>query len=319
MENKKVETVVSMRDLILALFKDWKIITVITAAAVLIGMVYSFLLVRPVYSSSISGNMDIQQKITNKFGDYTFPSVVSADYINDAKSTDTITKTISDLKLNMTVQELKGMISIVDDGLNVFTLVINADTQDKANQIVTALSTNFVEVLRVKYRGLAIEDFLGQHDRNKSKLTQDLKVEETNLAGLKTQIAQIDPFITVQTSQGSEQLVNPSYAELIRYVIKSESEVQLLKVQLANSTALYDELLKEKDGLKKFMATGDRTGMVDPSLDVWGTAITMSDSPSFTSLPLNTKKSVVLVIMLLAGLALGAVTVLTKNYIKGKW
>lgn len=343
MENKNYEDdAISFREIIKVLLKSWKFIAICTVSALAIGMVYLFFIARPVYQSSISGSIDVPAEIETKYGTFKFASVYTSDYLGTITSDETLNKTISALGLKTSAADLRSLISVEhnSDQKN-FSITVSSDSAESARLLAKTIADSFFEVLIINNRSYVIHFFIGQYCIDISSNTQKLQSEMMTMDGLKEKLSKISPLITIQESLISDpvraaaiakekgvtiesladmviysECVNPGYSKMEEFVLDSEKEIQKIQTDLDNEQVLSLELMKELDAVKAYWATGDVSGMTEPSLNALKPYASVADNASFSANPISPRKTFIIMISLMLGLILGAVIPLMRHYWK---
>ncbi|NCU27763.1 hypothetical protein EOM86_13780, partial [Candidatus Nomurabacteria bacterium] len=75
------EGTVTMKDLLLAMFRNWKIIIAVTIIVALIGALYGFVIADPMYEAVVEGSMFVPTFVETKYGIYNFPTTNPAGYL----------------------------------------------------------------------------------------------------------------------------------------------------------------------------------------------------------------------------------------------
>jgi capsular polysaccharide biosynthesis protein len=342
MEARNYEEEISLKELILILIKNLKIILICTAMALVIALVYLFGIAKPVYESSVSGIISIPQTIESKFGTYTFPSINKMDYINIVTSHEVLSKTKEILGSDSSVEGLRSRISIVSEkDMNGFSISVLSDTPENARILAKTLSKVLIEELEYRYKENAIEAFLRDLDVSSKQLAENIKTNQLVLEGLEDQLTKVDPVITLKKMLTSnptlaaeianqrgvdladlsdevmyEEYINPNYTELEAVVIETKTALNSTKVLLESKELLINELNKEAEGMQLYKTTGDASKLNNSTLDILRSKILINDTPSFSMNAVSPKKTLTLAIASIFGLMVGVFVAFFKNYWK---
>lgn len=339
--NKKNNIEISLKEIILALIKNWLVILICTGGALLIAFVYLSAIAAPVYESSIDGTISIPKSIENKYGVYNFPSVERMDYIKEVTSDNVLNKTIASLKWGTTVEDLRSKVSVIPDvSITRFSITAKADSPQNAKTLVTKIAEVFLDELRNTYREYAIASFLKDYDNENSKLTEDLKKGKMNLTLCQEDLLKISPVVTLKKLLSSdpelaksiayehgllpadlkndtillEEFINPNYSEVQKSVWDAEKKVISINVEISRNDSLHTELLAAMEATKKYRESGDSSGLTEKALDVIGSNIQLLDNSSLPASPVLPKKPLTMAIALVFGLMLGVTLALLKYY-----
>lgn len=342
MENKGNNGEISLKEVILSLLANWKIIAIFTAAALVIGTIYTFATAKTYYESSVSGLINIPEKVANEYGVYTFPSTNSENYTNEVTSDEVLKKTITVLNLSISVDTLRSQVFVTTNAnLKEFTITAKSDSSETAIAIVTKISEVFINEINVIYREKAIDTFMTDFISKEKQNTEDLENEKMILAGMEEELSKIAPIVTLKKLTTSdpalaaeianergldlsnikdstvmfEEIMNPIYTKMEEYILEAKNKIQKTVINMERNQILYKELQTNLDGIEKYRETGDISGLADKTFDVLQQNISIINNNSYSTL-IETGKTLKLVISLLAGLALGIFVSLFKNYWK---
>lgn len=340
MENNYADNEISLKELIVVLIKDRMTILWITLAMVILSGVYVFLVAEESYESSIEGTIAISETATSKYGIYTFPSVNKMDYLNVAKSDEVIKKVIANLNLQMSASSLESKITIkTEPESSSFEFVVRANDKSLSERIVKELAQVYMEALNMKYKKFAVESFLRDYYVNVRTLSESIEKQEKSLEGLKKQLNQISPTITLQKLVTSdpelaskvaserdvsleslsneimfEQISNPSYEKLAESVMAAESALVELNSGLEQNTKLYNELVSEEAAINQYYENGSVESLNDGSLELMESRVSVSNIIAVPDQPVAPNKVLILAIGIVLGLMLGIFVAFFKSY-----
>lgn len=331
---------ISLKELIIILLKGKRTILWVTLFVILLAGVYAFFIADEVFEASVEGTIVISETASSKFGDYTFPSVNITDYLNVAKSDEVIEKVITNLNLQMNSKTLEDKITIISEPeRSSFEFKVRAKDKVLSERIINELSNVYLETINMKYKKFAVEHFLRDYFVKVRTVTEDVQKQEKSLEGLKAQLDQISPTITLQklvTSDSElaskiasergvsleslsnevmyEQISNPSYEKLSESVMAAESALVELNSALEYNTKLYEELVSEENAIKQYYEDGAMDALSDGSLDLMKSRVSVSSYIDSSDAAVSPNKVLILVIGLMLGLMLGVFVTFFKTY-----
>jgi capsular polysaccharide biosynthesis protein len=342
MENRNIEEEISLKELIMTLIKNWKIIVICTVMALVLAFIYLFGIAKPVYESSVSGIISIPETVESKYGIYTFPSINKMDYINIVTSHEVLSKTKKILSLESSIESLRSRISIISEkDMNGFTITVSSDTPENAQVLAKTLSNVLIEELECRYKENAIEAFLRDLDVSGKQLTENIKKSQLELEGLENELAKVDSVITLKKMLTSnptlaaeianqrgvdiadlsnevmyEEYINPNYTELEALVIQTRTALNSSIISLENNSLLVKELSEEALGMQLYKTTGDSSKINVSTLDILRSKISINETPSFSENAVSPRKTLTFVLDLILGLMGGVFAAVFKNYWK---
>lgn len=119
------ENTISLQEIAYALKKGWKLIALITIGATLISAILSFFVIKPQYEASTKlfiGKQESQDNNAYNNNDVMMYQQLMKTYAELAKTSDLVTKAVSNAGLNYDSKEIKGI-------LENLTVTPSADTQ----------------------------------------------------------------------------------------------------------------------------------------------------------------------------------------------
>lgn len=340
MDHNYDDNEISLKELIMVLIKGRMTILWITFAVVILAGIYVFFIAEESYESSVEGTIAIAETASSKYGVYTFPSINKMDYLNVAKSDEVIKKVINNLNLQMSARSLESKITIKTEAeSSSFEFVVRANDKVLSERIVKELSQVYIEALNMKYKKFAVELFLRDYYVNVRTISESIEKQEKSLEGLKDQLGQISPTITLQKLVTSdpelaskiasergvsleslsdevmfEQISNPSYEKLAESVMAAESALVELKASLEQNTKLYDELVSEEAAINQYYESGSVEALNDGSLELMESRVSVSNIIAAPDQPVAPNKVLTLAIGVVLGLMLGMFVAFFKSY-----
>lgn len=194
---------ISIKDMINILIKRRKLIALVTAGILLLGIVQSFIITKPKYASSIT--LEINQfetsissgeepsRVRNLLESITGSTgLIFEDYVEEVTSDEVLEKTIEDLKLEdtYTAGNLRSDISVDEDSeTKTIDVRVIANGPEKSSQILESLIENFMESITniAQESSSNLLEVIGdQLEIEKDKYSQALKEYSQATKGIKT-------------------------------------------------------------------------------------------------------------------------------------
>ena len=158
MEHQNNYDEISLRELIEALLRQKKLIAVITAAAIALAGIYSFIILKPTYEASMllmtSSTQLIDKELnTDSVGNLLdsitdIPGMNVQTYQQQILSPEVLDKTINDLGMgeDYTIRTLANKISIENiKDTSMIKIKMVSTEPDKASSIINSIGENFIE------------------------------------------------------------------------------------------------------------------------------------------------------------------------------
>lgn len=342
MENRSYEEELSLKELIMSLIVNWKIIAICTVSAVLIAAVYLFGFVKPVYESSVSGIINIPETVESKYGTYMFPSTNKMDYLNVVTSHEVLAETIKQLDLESSIESLRSRIAISSEkDLNGFAITVKSDTPENAQKLAKTLANVLIEELSLKYKENAIEAFTRDLDVSSKQFAENLKTDQMILSGLEEELEKVDQVITLKkliTSNPTlaaeianqrgvditdlsnevmfEETINPNYTDLEAIVMQTKTSINTIKASIEKNKQLTEELNIEADAMQYYRVNGDASKLHDATLDILRSKIAINETPSISENAVSPRVVLSLAIAAVTGFMVGVFSAFFKNYWK---
>lgn len=291
------EGTVTMKDILVAMFRNWKIIIALTIIVALIGALYGFVIADPVYEAAVEGSMFVPAYIETKYGIYNFPTTNPAGYLALAKSDKVLDRLADETGLASDGDGFKSMVSVTSDKETGYVLLkVAGSTPENAKLAVEKLVGIWIDEINSMYKEMAAEQFILSinerdliNEEQKALIQRDLEKTESMLDGL-------EPII-------GEGVIDPAYQSL-------QSEIISLKLRL-NDLELTDE---RNDVL--------RTELKDKSseaLDLLKNRIYIDQEADMPDYPIAPRKLFILALAVVFGAALGVLSAFFKAYWKNEF
>jgi len=340
--NYYYEDEISLKELILMLIANWKMIVACTVIALLLSAIYVFAIADEVYESSLTGNINIPESVDTAYGVYNFPTTNKMDYLNLLYSDPVLEKTMGELQIEESKRSFKDSIKLeTEKDSTSFKIKMTGRSPEDAVNRITVLVNNYREVLHNTYKERAIAYFIKDYNTQVKLMKESLEAKREELEDLAAIAEDIPPVITVQKLliddpayagllareqgvsigdlTGDKMLAeepNPNYIKIQEYILDTRKAILETEQAMDRATLAIEKLNAEYVAIHQYQETGDRTGLDDSMLMVMESMVYLMEDPSYPLNPIAPKKSLTLAIALLLGLMLGVFIAFFKEYWK---
>jgi capsular polysaccharide biosynthesis protein len=343
---------INLRELVLGIWKQKKVIAIITGAVVILTAVVILIAVKPVYQSESTFILNTQPTASTRFGDFTFPSGnVFSDYVQYVKNNSSLDKIIAQNNLDIDRSQLKKNITIdyekrdfdktAQNDNRVYSNMVTVGVTNKDAQIAQKINNellqNYDEYMRISAKKDALNYFIKTYkiriENEKSEVTKN----ETILQQKKELLQSLDSTYTLKKALFDnpsdaikydsknamndimdEEYRNEDYDKLNAECISKGSLLIEQKNELAKDEVLYEQLLAENDTFTKAVESDDSVSALNGVADVFENAISISVPASLPDTILPRHRVKYMAIALLIGLFLGLIVAIFKCWLEKK-
>lgn len=295
------EDEISLKELIMALWRQKVLIISITLIAAILTGIFSMFVLSPVFHSKLNIVINMPEIYTTKYGDYTLPLTTNGQYINLITSNDILANTIKDMGYEAdgtTIEDLRERIAVgqatttANVEQNSFDIKVAAGQPEEARELANALYENYIEFLDVMTAEGAIQYYYNDYS---VKIRSSLVELETNqrllekneelLAQTPQTINQKEASKEIQSGNGTsnyvilENIINPNYTEIELDIIENKQLINTIE----NNIASYENYLNELDMVKveiaKYYETGEFTELQSNIVSVTRTNMYLPSVP----------------------------------------
>ncbi|MDW7661193.1 MAG: Wzz/FepE/Etk N-terminal domain-containing protein [Bacillota bacterium] len=343
MEDRHYEDEISLKELIMALVKNWKLIVMFIAISAILALGYVFIIADEVYESSIEGIISVPESTSTRYGTYTFPTTNKMDYLNEVYSNALLENFIDELGLKEeTVEGFREDIVIdTEEESTRFMFKITGDSPEDAMNRLVVLKNLYLEEIQMKYKESALNYFVREYHVTAKQLEETLLNQKKQLRELETEFEDVSPVITLQKlvtsdpvyaaelakSRGLnledlsgdkmlEEEINPHYLTIQGNIIDLRKTIQDTERAIEKNIKYTNELKTELVAVQNFAISGDESTLTNDMLNVMDSKLQMSVQPSFPRNPIAPRKALTLAIALVLGGMLGVFAAFFKEYWK---
>ncbi|MBV1756885.1 MAG: hypothetical protein KMY55_03485 [Dethiosulfatibacter sp.] len=343
MEDRHYEDEISLKELIMALVNNWKLIAVFIVVAAVLAVGYVQIIADDVYESSIEGIISVPETTSTRFGMYTYPTINKMDYLNEVYSNAMFQKFVEKMELEeASVEGFRSSITIeTEEKSSRFVIKISGKSPEDAMNRLVVLSNLFLEEVQMKYKDSAIKYFIREYNVMAKQLEETLLNQQKQLVELETEFDDVSPVITLQKLVTSDPVyaaelaksrgisiddlsgekmlqeeINPHYLAIQGNIIDLRKVIQNTEREIEKNLRYTDELRNEHDAVQTYLLTGDSSNTTEDMLNVMESTLQMSVQPSLPRSPIAPRKALTLAIALVLGGMMGVFAAFFKEYWK---
>ncbi len=222
---------ISLKELILILWNGKKMIIGITIGCIILSIIYTFFIVKPVYEATSEIIVQPTAEVATRYGTYTFPSENPKDYINYIRSNDVLVRVIEEEGLDITIKNIKDKIKINREGEDTvrFLITTSSNTAESAVTINKKLIEKFILTQRIMYKRYAIEQFVDYYNRSLDESILSIESQERLLRERQELLKAIPPIYTLQKSLFSDPKTAAAYADKFDLDLNELSQAMLVE------------------------------------------------------------------------------------------
>lgn len=329
---------ISLKELILVLINEKKLIATITAISTIIAIIFTLMLPKT-FEASSQIIFSVPENAGSRFGTFVFPSQNITDY----------TPLLNSLEVKNEVAKVLGLSSYNDVkstfNFNEKNKYVEIKTQSSSPELAKQLNDTLVETylyrIKSQYKMMAIQNFINRFNNTISNLKYSKSVTESMLTEKEAFLLELEPVYTLQKALfadpkaaalyadkfgldlGSlsndvvvEEFVNEKYLAIQAEVIDLKTSLINISESLKFSNILREELLNEQVEFSKQVANLEYNKALNDELDVLNGAISIVHEAALPQSRISPRNSLNVAIGFVLGLTLGAFSAFFKHYWK---
>lgn len=341
MEDRHYEDEISLKELIMALVKNWKLIMAFIVIAGVLALGYVLVIADEVYEASLEGTISVPGSASTRYGSYSFPTTNKMDYLNLVYSNAVIQETIDELGLEeATVEGFRKAVTIeTEEESTRFTFKITGESPEDASNRLNVLVENYQDEIRTTYKEAALISFIRDYNVSAKNLEENLYQTQKQLDEIQTEFQDIEPVITLRKLVTSdpvyaaelaqnrgvtleslseemmlEEVINPHYNSLQGTIIDLRKEIQNIERAIEKNDKFTNELKAELSNVQTYILTGDASAMDPDMVNIMESSLHFSVVPDVPENPIAPRKALTLAIALVLGTMLGVFVAFFKEY-----
>ena len=331
------ENEISLKELILILLNEKKLIAIITATFTILAIIVTLMLPK-VYEAQSQIVFSIPESSSSRFGTFAFPSQNIADYLPLLTSDEVKNEVASILEIESS--GINPQVEFNKDNKYIFVKT-SASTPELAKQINDTLIETYINRIRVQYKLESINKFIIYYQNRINSITFQVDRTQSMLSEKQIFLMDLDPKYTLQKALFADPKTAALYADkfnldfstlsndviLEEYVsekyLQIEAEVIDLRTTLINlseelkfSEKLLSELNEENDQLESNFNTRNYNMILHDELDLLDGYIYQVSQAVLPENRISPKNSVNVMLGFIFGLMISIIYVFLKHYCK---
>lgn len=343
------EDSIDLKELILHLWQERVLISLILIAAMVLSFVYVFVIQDPVYETSTSILFKVPAPVKTgegevysqtSYGQYVFPSQNAADYFQYANSNDLIAALQATGKYDLSSADLRSNITVTTNkDSKLIDLVVKNGDSAMALAMNQDLARLFNENLRLVFKKNALDYF-------QNKIETDLVIKQNQITNLEAILANqsqllesMKPTYTLKKMLLSdpvaasayaganqidlenlaetvveEEYLNDSYYQMESQIAATQNQLIALKQDLITLQNQKEALNQELALFTQKIGTPVQSELLGGQLDVLASNLIMISQPTLPQNPVAPDRLLQLAIGTLLGLMLGLAVAIVKKW-----
>lgn len=343
------EDTIDLKELILHFWQDKVLISIILVFAILISILYAFVIQVPTYETTTAilfrvpapvRTVDGDVYSQTSYGQYVFPSQNVDDYFQYAKSNDLIAALQATGTYDLSNEALASSITVkTTKDSKLIDLVVTQQDPAIALALNQDLTRLFIENLRLVFKKNALDYFSSQVATNLS-ITRD---QITNLEAVYTSQSQLltsmsptytlkkllisDPVAAAALAKAqqidleslgdtvvAEEYLNESYDQLETQLTDTQNQLIALKQDQVKLVQQQAALQQEQVAYQQKIGTPEQASLLGGELDVLSSNLIVISQPTLPQKPVAPDRRMEVAIGALLGLMLGLGVSLVKKW-----
>lgn len=311
MKNNEVEEI-NIKDIILLLLKEKKIIIYAAAIALVLTGMYMFLLPNTRYESSGKIILTVPEATTEVYGKYIFPSTDIRAYVN------------------VLGDKYEGKVKVgIEKDEKYITVTAKGSSPEKAQKLADEAMNKYIETLRIQYKKNAVEVFLKALESHNTQIKEQiaynnklieklLKAKKSGLissqggqgatGAVSFSVAADEAFFTDEVKSGAEY-INAKVAIIVAGTAEATQKLELNNKNI-------EELKIEQQKINEKLDKEDQTELLNGKADVFKKYVSVIEKATLNDKTTGLSPFILIVAGLISGAFIGSFIVLFKEYWK---
>ena len=329
---------ISLKELILVLINEKKLIASITAISTIIAIIFTLMLPKT-FEANSQIVFSIPSENKSRFGTFVFPSQNVSDYLPLLSSLELKNEVAQVLNLGSS-NEVKLTFSFNEKNKYV-EIKTQSSSPEFAKKLNDAVVDSYTNRINSQFKSIAIENFIHSFEMNISDLNFSIQKTQSMLIEKEAFLSELEPVYTLQKALfadpkaaalyankfgldlGSlsndvviEEFINDKYLALQAEVIDLKTSLIDMSQNLKFSNILLDELQKEKELFSEQVVALDYDNALNDELDVLNGAISQVHEAALPQAKISPRNSLNVAIGLILGFMIGIFAAFFKHYWK---
>lgn len=336
--NQNYEEEISLKELILVLVKEKKLVTIITVVTTIFAIIFTFML-PSVYEAQSQVVFSIPEEKGTRFGVFVFPSQNVQDYLPLLNSLD-VKKEVAQIMGLDSTEEVQLTYNFNEKNKYV-EISTQASSPELAKQLNDNVASTYINRIRAQYKQISMENFTNSLKNSITSLDYSKLVTQSMLKEKEAFLLELDPVYTLQKALfadpkaaalyadkfgldlGSlsndvviEEFVNQKYLQIQAEAIDLKTSLINISEALKFNNILLEELLAEKEMFTKQIASLEYDDALNDELDILNGSILQVHEATLPLTKVSPRNSINVAIGLVMGLFLGVFVAFFKHYWK---
>ena len=330
------ENEISLKELLVVLLNQRKLIGLITIAVTSLAIIFS-LLMPNVYEAQSQVVFSIPESDGSRFGTYLFPSQNVADFIPLLDSLEVKSEVASKLELKNTSDINSSF--VFNENYKYVTIKTQANTPEKAKELNDVFVSTYINRINAQYKLIAIDKFIYNHEMNISNLNYQKESTQSMIDEKSAFLEILDPVYTLQKAVFSdprsaalyadkfnldlgslsndvvlEEFVNQKYLAIDAEIIDLKTSMINMNESLKYSELLLKELKEEKAQFSKSLESLNYEDDLFDELTVLKGAISQVSEAVTPDSRISPRRTLNVAIGFVLGLMFGVFIAFFKHY-----
>lgn len=334
--NQYPDEEIDVKSLLIALWKDKKIIVSITLIFAIFTGVFSMFILPTVYDTKLNIVISMPEKYETKYGEYILPITTNEQYINLITSNDVLINTIADMGYDseeVSLEKLRKCILINDMEViagktqNSYDITISASDPVESLKLAETLFDNYMEFMDVMITERAVNYYHDDINIKIKTLENSLNVTKENLKRNEELLLQIPQKINTgesnieiqaQLNDTSDYVIpvdsiNPNYIKIENDIVENKQSIINLENTINMQKQFLEELDYEKQTIKNYYETGNAEKLQSSAIDVVETNIYLPSPPAVPTQKSSPNNALNIIIGVAVGGMIGVLFALVKE------
>lgn len=332
MSEKKYEDEISLKELMLILLKNKKLIMVITAIGTLTAIILSFVIISPVYETKTKLIINIPKSIETEIGVYHYPTQNITDYSGLLKNIVVAEETIHQMNLNKNAESFSKSLTITQEkDSKVVEVLLKGGKPSEIAAVLDQHVENYKKFLLYKLKNDAIDKFIKSYHVEYEQNEQSYKDVQKRILESEKLLSEMEPVISLRTALSSnsdlaaefansrgvsvsdlsgsmlqEEIVNPNYSTIEKII----TENKVTETNLSIKKERLDDILNQLEEERVKLDAGQETEF----LSILSSFVQDVSPAIVPTHPIAPRKSLNVAIGFVLSLMLGVFVAFFKSY-----
>ena len=281
--------------------------------------------------------MNIPESIGTEIGIYNYPATSISDYVELLSNREVVSKTISDLQLDVDAEQFIKSLSISNEkDSNVVTISFKGQNVETIPEVLDSHISNFETYIELRLKEEAINKFIKTYNVDYQLNEQKYEQIQKTIQEYENLLSELEPVVSLRTALSSdvgldakfansrgvslqelsegmlyEEVLNENYVTIEKKITDNKITATELSIKKEN----FESVLNELESEKALLESGEKS-------DFLSILITFVNKISPATEPLHsvsTGRGINVILGFVSSLILGIALALFKAYWKNEW